>query len=527
MSAENWERFCDEYQELAELGLALDLSRMPELNEESLADQIKVALEEMRAIEAGKAVNTDESRMVGHYWLRRPELAPTKELQNSIRETVSAVRSFADRILGGHLLAPSGKAFRSVVLIGIGGSALGPQLLTDCFLDSCKGLEFFFSDNTDPDGMHRIWSSIVQKETLFLVVSKSGGTAETKNGLEFFSRQVEAAGVEFANCAVAVTGVDSQLDKLAKSNNWLARFDIPDWVGGRTSLFSAVGLLPAALLGIPTDELLAGAVAMDERTAPQISFEENPAFRLAASWFVVGDGAGKRSMVMLPYKDRLLLLSRYLQQLVMESIGKAKDREGNLVQQGLTVFGNKGSTDQHAFVQQLRDGKNDFFVNFIEVLTDSTDQGTTSFTLSDGHTLGEYLEGFYLGTREALSENGRPSVSITIESLSPKTLAALIALFERTVGYYAGMLGINAYNQPGVEAGKRTANKTLALKDELLQFLAAQEQPCSVEEIALNLKKEREKERIFKLLKKLSIGPGAPVRASEEIDPRSIKFARS
>jgi len=140
-----------------------------------------------------------------------------------------------------------------------------------------------------------------------------------------------------------------------------------DWVGGRTSVFSSVGLLPAALQGLDINAFLYGAKMMDDFTRnPEVS--KNPAALLAWMWFHAGGGRGEKAMVMLPYKDRLLLFSRYLQQLVMESIGKENDLVGKKVNQGLTVYGNKGSTDQHAFVQQLRDGTADFFVTFIEVL---------------------------------------------------------------------------------------------------------------------------------------------------------------
>src|SRR5438477_12777714 len=142
-----------------------------------------------------------------------------------------------------------------------------------------------------------------------------------------------------------------------------------DWVGGRTSETSAVGLLPAALQGLDIDGILAGATACDEITR-QPDMMRNPAALLALMWYYAGEGRGTRAMVVLPYKDRLELFSRYLQQLVMESLGKWTDRDGNEVGQGIAVYGNKGSTDQHAYVQQLRDGLNNFFVTFIEVLRD-------------------------------------------------------------------------------------------------------------------------------------------------------------
>ena len=176
-------------------------------------------------------------------------------------------------------------------------------------------------------------------------------------------------------------------------------------------------------------------------------------------------------MVILPYKDRLLLFSRYLQQLVMESLGKEFDLQGKVVNQGIAVYGNKGSTDQHAYVQQLREGVNNFFVTFIEVLKD---RATPAFEVEPGVTSGDYLLGFYLGTRDALSEKDRHSVSVTIDELTPSTLGLMIALYERAVGFYASLVGINAYHQPGVEAGKKAATGVLALQQKLVAALRAQ-----------------------------------------------------
>jgi glucose-6-phosphate isomerase len=138
-------------------------------------------------------------------------------------------------------------------------------------------------------------------------------------------------------------------------------------------------------------------------------------------------------MVVLPYKDRLLLFSRYLQQLVMESLGKEFDLQGKVVNQGIAVYGNKGSTDQHAYVQQLREGVNNFFVTFIEVLKDR--EAKTSLEVEPGVTSGDFLQGFYLGTRDALSEKDRSSITITVQDVSPRTLGMLIALYERVVGF--------------------------------------------------------------------------------------------
>jgi len=229
---------------------------------------------------------------------------------------------------------------------------------------------------------------------------------------------------------------------------------------------------------------------------------ENPAALLALMWYYATDGKGAKDMVVLPYKDRLLLFSRYLQQLVMESLGKERDLKGNIVNQGIAVYGNKGSTDQHAYVQQLRDGVNNFFVTFIEVLKD---REGASFDVDPGVTTGDFLQGFYLGTRDALSESNRSSVSITIADVSPRSLGILIALYERVVGFYATLVGINAYHQPGVEAGKKAAGAVIELKLKITAKLKASAgQAFTAESLAAALGEPAKTELVFKVLEHLA-----------------------
>ena len=298
-------------------------------------------------------------------------------------------------------------------------------------------------------------------ETLTIVTSKSGKTPETRNGMLEAKRAYEKAGLSFAKHAVAITGPGSLLDDLAKEENWLERFHMSDWVGGRTSIMSVVGLLPAALQGVDIDDFLEGAASMDRQT--RISeIKNNPAMLLALAWYEAGNGKGEKDMVVLPYKDRLQLFSKYLQQLIMESLGKELDRGGEIVHQGIAVYGNKGSTDQHAYVQQLRDGVNNFFAIFIEV---QKGRGGNDFVVDSetDATSGDYLQGFLRGTREALTGNERESITITLPQIDAFHLGALIALFERAVTFYADLVNINAYHQPGVEAGKKAAGDFLNL----------------------------------------------------------------
>jgi glucose-6-phosphate isomerase len=509
----SWDRFKQFYFHSPKLGFGLDISRMPFPDGylESMEPRLAQAFAAMDALEGGAIANPDENRMVGHYWLRNAELAPTPELRAAITGTVEAIKRFVAAVHKGEVAPPSGGKFKELLVVGIGGSALGPQLVQHA-LGRPNGrrdkMRVTFFDNTDPDGMDYVLAELGSrlKQTLVIVISKSGGTVETRNGMLEAAAAFKAAGLDYPKHFVAVTGEGSKLDQTAQKEGWLARFPMWDWVGGRTSELSAVGLLPAALQGIKIDQMLAGAAAMDELTRKS-KLRDNPAALLALMWYWATDGKGAKDMVVLPYKDRLLLFSRYLQQLVMESLGKEFDLAGNVVNQGIAVYGNKGSTDQHAYVQQLREGVNNFFVTFIEVLKDRS--GTALEVDAGGVTTGDYLQGFYLGTRDALSEKDRHSITVTVAEVSPRSLGQLIALYERAVGLYAALIGINAYHQPGVEAGKKAATAVIALRGQIVAALrAAPGQPFTAESLAAQIGESARTELVFKVLDHLAANPG-------------------
>ncbi len=468
-----------------DLGVSLDFSKLPLTGEflEKMKPLTDRALADIRALEGGAVSNPDEGRMVGHYWLRNSALAPTAELRGKIDSSIAAVKTFAEAVLAGKIATPEGARFTNALVIGIGGSALGPELAAGAL--PSPGLRLSFLDNTDPDGMLRVLSALPLRETMVVVISKSGGTPETRNGMVRARRYFADHGVDFAPRAVAVTGAASKLDKAAEAEGWLRRFPMEDWVGGRTSETSVVGLLPAALQGADIDGLLAGAAAMDEKTR-SADVASNAALKLALAWYRAGDGRGKKDMVVLPYKDSLVLFSKYLQQLIMESLGKKEDLDGKIVHQGLSVYGNKGSTDQHAYVQQLRDGIHNFFVTFIEVRRADAD----TVPVDGAFTAGDYLQGFLRGTRRALAESGRESITISIPTVDAPRLGMLIALFERAVSFYASLVHINAYHQPGVEAGKKAAGDFLKLLGEVEAALGRI--PATAAEIAARLHADEE-----------------------------------
>lgn len=533
MNNTSWENFNKSYLHIEQLGFSLDTSLISMSSDyiDSLKTKISSAFDQMAALEKGDIANPDEQRMVGHYWLRSPDKSPTKEISQQIETSISLIEDFVKKIHTGAIKGGRSRNFQNVLIIGIGGSALGPQLVADALGSVEDEMSIYFCDNTDPDGIFRLKQELLDcfDETLCLVVSKSGGTVETRNGMHEFENIYNELGLRFSDHAVAITCEDSKLDHYAKENNWLNRIHMWDWVGGRTSIFSPVGLLPAALQGISIKDFLSGGREMDEITR-QASYANNPAMILACMWHYATDGAGKKDMVMLPYKDRLMLCSKYLQQLVMESLGKEKDLDGKIVHQGIAVYGNKGSTDQHAYVQQLREGIPNFFVTFIEILEDFTNnhKAIPPQIESGNITSGDYLHGFYLGTRKALAENGRESITITFEKLNAKTLGALIALYDRAVGYYASLVNVNAYHQPGVEAGKKAATRVIEIQKEITAYLNDNKgTPYSAEQIANAIGSPEDTETIFKVLCHLSNNPWKHISVKKAAQPKEYVFVSS
>jgi glucose-6-phosphate isomerase len=497
-----WKRFQQHLCPIPALELTLDVSRMrfDEGFFDRMAAPMQKAFEDMEALERGAIANPDEKRMVGHYWLRAPELAPSPAIATEIRGTVAEIKRFAAGVHDGSIRTPAGVRFTHALSIGIGGSALGPMFVADALGNPGKDpIKVDFIDNTDPDGIARILHGPARRlhETLCIVISKSGGTPEPRNAMLLVEQAFRKEDLDFAKRAVAITMPGSELDHTATAQGWLARFPMFDWVGGRTSVLSAVGLFPAALQGLDVDGLLAGAADCDAATRRH-DLRANPAAMMALMWHHATGGKGQKDMVVLPYKDRLLLFSRYLQQLVMESLGKRLNLKGERVDQGLAVYGNKGSTDQHAYVQQLRDGVNNFFATFIRVL----ESGGSAHEVAPGATAGDYLHGFLLGTRAGLFENDRESITITIPHVDARTVGALIALFERAVGLYASLIGINAYHQPGVEAGKKAAASILALQGNVLAVLSTS--PQNAEQIAAAIGASEDAETVYFLLQHLA-----------------------
>ena len=524
----SWEHFTANTYLNPELDFTLDYSLMgvEAAFFEKMEPRIQAALEAMRKLEGGAIANPDEDRMVGHYWLRAPHKAPNPDIEEAIRACLLLIEAFTRQVHRGEVKGAGGP-FEHLLVIGIGGSALGPQFVAQALGQPGEDrMQVHFFDNTDPDGIDLVLAQLRGKldRTLAVVISKSGGTPETRNGMLEAMQAYMSEGIEFASQAVAITGEGSTLDKVARSENWLARFPMWDWVGGRTSVLAAVGLLPAALQGLDFQAMLKGAAAMDSLTLePEV--RANPAALLALLWYHATNGKGEKDMVILPYKDRLMLFSKYLQQLIMESLGKEKDLDGKTVLQGIAVYGNKGSTDQHAYVQQLREGVNNFFATFIEV---KKDREGASINVEEDTTSGDFLHAFLLGTRSALAEMDRASLTLSIDEVNAGTVGMLIALYERTVGYYASLVHVNAYHQPGVEAGKKAAATFLQLQNKMLAFLSANRGSFySTPQLAQALDAPDQAPTLFKLLEHALLNPARGIHKKLSKKPFDSTYGMS
>ena len=219
-SIEEWERYKKYLNFNPEIGLMVDISRMmfPDDYFDQMEPSMQKAFRDMEAIESGAIANPDEKRMVGHYWLRAPELAPRREITREIQKTLQAIKDFSKKVHAGKIKSQKGKPFSRMLIIGIGGSALGPQFVSDALRTSKDPIKPYFFDNTDPDGFDRVLKEIkgALSETMTIVISKSGGTIETRNGMLEAKAAYQSKGLRFEKHAVAITEANSDLGPTGK-----------------------------------------------------------------------------------------------------------------------------------------------------------------------------------------------------------------------------------------------------------------------------------------------------------------------
>jgi glucose-6-phosphate isomerase len=378
-------------------------------------------------------------------------------------QPVQQIRRFAEGV---------GQAFDHVLVLGIGGSALGTKALLNALrrpgwneLDD-EGRDFFprltVLDNVDPTSVAEALRRIDPRRALVNVISKSGGTAETMAQYLVVRRWLEdALGSAATRHLVFTTDPHKGALREIAARDGIAALEVPPDVGGRFSVLSPVGLLPAALVGIDIAGLLAGARAAVAR-AEHDDLLQNPAALWAALHWAADAGLGARIHVLMPYTDRLRELAEWFRQLWAESLGKATDRRGQPVNVGPTPIGAVGATDQHSQVQLFMEGPYDKVITFLaldqfpeDVAIPGGESLPDDLSYLAGHSLAALLAAEYQATAAALARMGRMSCSIHLPELSPAVVGEAMMFFQLATGYAGVWYGVNPFDQPGVELGKR------------------------------------------------------------------------
>ncbi len=361
-----------------------------------------------------------------------------------------------------------------VVVLGIGGSALGARALHQalCHPQHNKfpmarrqhkaGL--WVADNIDPDHLYGLLDGLDMRRTGFNVISKSGNTAETlAQFLWIYNLLKGRLGEARARERLVIT-TDPERGPLRSlvAQEHLASLAVPPNVGGRFSVLSAVGLLPAVLTGIDADELLAGARFMDQRLQ-DAPLDQNPAYRLAALFYLFATAKARPILVFMPYASTLAGMAEWFCQLWAESLGKRQDLKGNVVNAGSTPVRALGTTDQHSQLQLYMEGPPDKLITFLavdkfkhhlEIPDLYPDQEALSYL--GGHALNDLLQGERQATAFNLMKAGRPNLTLHLPEVNPFTIGQLIYLLEVATVAAAFLFGVNAFDQPGVEGGKQT-----------------------------------------------------------------------
>ncbi len=384
--------------------------------------------------------------------------------------TVRQIKAFAEGL---------GQAHDHVLVLGIGGSALGTKALLNALRRpgwnewDDEGRDFFprlsILENVDPTSVAATLERIDPRRVLVNVISKSGGTAETMAQYLVVRRWLEEAlGAAASRHLVFTTDpTRGALRELAQKER-IATLDVPPDVGGRFSVLSPVGLLPAALVGIDIEGLLAGARQAVQRSDAD-DLLQNPAALYAGLHWAADTDLGARIHVLMPYTDRLRELSEWYRQLWAGSLGKRVDRKGNMIHTGPTPVGAVGATDQHSQVQLFMEGPFDKVITFavvdelgldVTIPGEADGGGSASGLPADlqylqGHTLGELLRAEYDATSAALGQMGRMSCTLRLPDLTAATIGETIMFFQLATGYAGAWYGIDPFDQPGVELGKR------------------------------------------------------------------------
>lgn len=366
--------------------------------------------------------------------------------------------------------------FENILVLGIGGSALGGLAVTEALLkpywnllseEQRNGLpRIFFLDNIDPDSMSSLLNLLDLKKTLVNVITKSGDTAETMSQFMIVKNLLEKElGDTYRYNIVATTDKKTGILRQIAEQEGYKTFVVPDDVGGRFSVFSAVGLVPFALVGLDIDEIINGVKDMD-LALKNTDIRENIAAQNALIHYLMDTKKGKNESVMMPYSSRLRYISDWYVQLWAESLGKNKDKNGNDINVGPTPLKALGATDQHSQIQLYNEGPNNKLINFIRVKEfDTTLEIPNIFEYTGigylgGKSINQLINAEADSTKVALSDYNRPTITITLDKVNGYNVAQLLYMLEVQTAIAGELYNIDTFNQPGVEQAK---NYTYAL----------------------------------------------------------------
>ena len=444
----------------------------------ALAEEAQLA-EKFEELYNGAVINTGENRLVLHQ-LTRGQLGNAVEADGVDKREFyvkqqARIAEFANKVHNGEITNAAGEKFTTVVQIGIGGSDLGPRAMCLALENWAKKnntlkMKAQFISNVDPDDAAAVLNAVDVAHALFVLVSKSGTTLETLTNESFVKEALKKAGLDASKHMIAVT---SETSPLAKSDDYLAAFFMDDYIGGRFSSTSAVGGAVLSLAFGPDvfAQFLEGAAAEDKLSANK-NVMENPEMLDALIGVYERNVLGYPGTAVLPYSQALSRFPAHLQQLDMESNGKSVNRFGEPVDYptGPVIFGEPGTNGQHSFYQLLHQGTDIVPLQFVgfrnsQIGTDIEIQGSTSQQKLCANVAAQIVA-FACGksddNRNKNFEGGRPSSIIIGDSLTPKSLGALLAHFENKIMFQGFLWNVNSFDQEGVQLGKVLAKRVLA-----------------------------------------------------------------
>jgi len=349
------------------------------------------------------------------------------------------------------------KNLENLILVGIGGSSLGPKCIYQALGNHSAFKKVRIVDNIDPDEIYEVSSDLDYSKTLFLIVTKSGATPETVATYLYFRENAKQQNLDIPKHFVFITDPNKGYLREVSNQEGIPSFEIPDNVGGRFSVLSNVGLVFAALIGVDIKVLLEGAAVLNQQFLNQDK-EGDIAWKMASIQYLL-DQKGKNINVIMPYSSRLNSLGDWYTQLLSESIGKEFDLSGNVVNVGPTPLPALGTTDQHSQLQLFKEGPHNKLIIFLYI--QNFDQKVIIPEINDNnlkylsnHTFQELIQAEYQATALSLTESNRPNITINLPQLDAYNLGQLFQLFELSVASLGEFYDIDTFNQPGVERGK-------------------------------------------------------------------------